>query len=224
MFHPLGPQSPSVYWRRRLVLLASIVVLIMLVVLTFDAMRSNGSGAPAAGGTTTSTARPSTTAPVSSTSTRRPSPSSTSARPTTSSRSATTAPSKPAATCQPQNLGILAVVGKTNYKIGDQPLLQMQVTNNAATPCVQNLADKEVELRVYNGESRVWGSHDCKVEPGTTNRTLAPRTPVRVAISWSGLSSQPKCAGTRQRVGAGTYTLYPVLAGKTGKATQFTIS
>jgi hypothetical protein len=47
---------------------------------------------------------------------------------------------------------------------------------------------------------------------------------VRVAITWSGFSSQPQCAGTRQRVGAGTYTLYAALSGRTGKATQFTIS
>jgi hypothetical protein len=70
----------------------------------------------------------------------------------------------------------------------------------------------------------VWGSHDCKIEPGTNDRTLAVQTPVRVAITWSGLTSQPNCAGTRQRVGAGTYTLYAVLSGQTGKATQFSIS
>lgn len=98
------------------------------------------------------------------------------------------------------------------------------MTNTGTKPCVQDLADREVELRVYNGESRVWGSHDCKIEPGTNDRTLAVQTPVRVAITWSGLTSQPNCAGTRQRVGAGTYTLYAVLSGQTGKATQFSIS
>jgi len=97
------------------------------------------------------------------------------------------------------------------------------VVNTGTTPCVQDLADKQVQLKVYNGESRVWGSHDCKTEPGKDPRTLAPNTPVRVAITWSGLSSQPGCAGTRQRVGAGTYTLYATLAGKTGKAASFSI-
>jgi hypothetical protein len=116
------------------------------------------------------------------------------------------------------------MVGQPTYKVGDQPLLELQVTNMGAKPCVQDLADKAVELRVYNGESRVWGSHDCQIQPGTDNKTLAVRRPVQVAVTWSGLTSQPKCAGTRQRVGAGTYTLYAVLSGKTGKAKQFTIS
>ena len=47
---------------------------------------------------------------------------------------------------------------------------------------------------------------------------------VRVSITWTGLSSQAHCAGTRQRVGAGTYTLFASLAGREGAATQFTIS
>jgi hypothetical protein len=119
---------------------------------------------------------------------------------------------------------VAAVVGKPTYHVGDQPILELQVTNTGPQPCVQDLADKQIELRVYNGESRVWGSHDCQIQPGTNDRTLAMNTPVRVAITWSGLTSQPNCAGTRQRVGAGTYTLYALLSGKTGKATQFTIS
>jgi hypothetical protein len=103
-------------------------------------------------------------------------------------------------------------------------MVLLQVTNTGSAPCVQNLADSQVELRVYNGESRVWGSHDCTVQPGVSDRTLAVGQPVRVSVVWSGLSSQPKCAGTRQRVGAGTYTLYALLSGKEGTAIQFSVS
>jgi hypothetical protein len=122
------------------------------------------------------------------------------------------------------DLKIEAVAGDATYHVGEQPVLELQVTNTGSAPCVQDLADRQVELRVYNGESRVWGSHDCQIQPGTNEKVLAVNMPVRVAITWSGLSSQPHCAGTRQRVGAGTYTLYPLLAGKTGAATQFTIT
>jgi hypothetical protein len=130
---------------------------------------------------------------------------------------------KPVTACATKQLQLRAIVGKQNYKVGDDPLLQLQVTNTGTVPCIQNLADKEVEMRVYNGESRVWGSHDCKVMPGANLRTLSPKVPVLVSIQWSGLSSQPSCAGTRQRVNAGTYTLYASLAGRTGTATQFSI-
>ena len=103
-------------------------------------------------------------------------------------------------------------------------MLMLQVTNPGTKPCVQDLSDQQIELRVYNGESRVWGSHDCQIEPGTADRTLTAGQSVRVSIVWSGLSSQPECAGTRQRVGAGTYTLYASLAGREGASAQFAIT
>jgi hypothetical protein len=120
---------------------------------------------------------------------------------------------------------VQAVVGGTGkFTVGDQPVLMLQVTNVGTASCVQDLADSQIELKVYNGESRVWGSHDCKIEPGTSPSTLVAGHSVRVSITWSGLSSQPQCAGTRQRVGAGTYTLYATLSGKQGTAASFSIS
>ena len=107
--------------------------------------------------------------------------------------------------------------------MGDQPVLSIVVKNTSATACVQDLADPQVVLRVYNGESRVWGSHDCKIEPGTNDQTLMPGRAVRVSIVWSGLSSQPAGCANRQQVGAGTYTLYASLSGREGAAAQFVI-
>jgi hypothetical protein len=219
MFHPVGSQPPSVYWRRRLLLIGSLVLVIVLIALTVRAMRSDGHPAAAAKGSSTTTSTSvGTSRSASSTAsvTTGNSPSSTGSSGASSSTSA-----QP---CSPKDLSVAAVVGKPSYQVGDQPLLELQVTNVGRAPCVQDLADKAVELRVYNGESRVWGSHDCQIQPGTDNKTLAVQRPVQVAVTWSGLTSQPKCAGTRQRVGAGTYTLYAVLSGKTGKAKQFTIS
>ncbi|WP_375480701.1 hypothetical protein [uncultured Jatrophihabitans sp.] len=243
MFHPVGPQPPSVYWRRRLVFIASIIVVLVLVVLTVNAMRASSAAKQSAAPRTTppptaSFTPASTPASAPSTSSKR-APSTTSAPAKASSvgrsssgnsaqhsgpASSSAPPAAPAAACRAKDLAVQAVPAATSYHVGDKPVLQLQVTDTAATPCVQNLADSQVELRVYNGESRVWGSHDCKIQPGAALRTLAPATPVRVAINWSGLSSEPKCAGTRQRVGAGTYTLYALLAGRTGKAAQFSIS
>ncbi len=231
MFHPIGTQPPSVYWRRRLVVIASVVLLIVLLVLTVNAIRSDGNGQAQAGSPTSSagSTNPSSSVPVRSTS------SSVAARRTLKSSSArssgqhgsptkSTTTAAPPADCAAGDLALKAVTQHTSYKVGDSPYVQLQVTNTGPKPCVQNLADQQVELRIYNGESRVWGSHDCKVAPGTAARTLNPKVSVLVSIKWSGLTSQPGCAGTRQRVGAGTYTLYGSLSGHQAGATQFTIS
>jgi hypothetical protein len=123
----------------------------------------------------------------------------------------------------PAQLELQAAVGQTTYHVGQKPLLMLQVTNGGSTSCVQDLADRQIVLKVYNGESRVWGSHDCEIQPGTNDRVLAVGRAVRVSITWSGLTSQPGCAGTRHRVGAGSYTLYVYLGGHQGRATQFSI-
>jgi hypothetical protein len=43
-------------------------------------------------------------------------------------------------------------------------------------------------------------------------------------MQWSGLTSRPGCAGTRQPVGAGSYTLYASVSGHDGTAATFTLS
>ncbi len=118
--------------------------------------------------------------------------------------------------CRPNALQVSAASSAPSYQVGQQPTLYLQVVDPGPAPCAQDLADGQVELRVFNGESRVWGSHDCQIVPGTDVRTLPPGTPVRVGVQWSGLSSQPGCAGARQRVGAGTYTVYALLGGVQG--------
>lgn len=212
--HPIGTRPPSVYWGRRLALVSALVA---LVALTAWVLRPSGDRKQAAADASPAhTASPSShAAPTSGRVTSKPA--SKSAKP-----SATNSPVAPL--CRASALKVAAVVDQPSYRIGQQPMVLLQVTNVGPAPCVQDLADSQVELRVYNGESRVWGSHDCTVQPGVSDHTLAVNQPVRVSVVWSGLSSQPKCAGTRQRVGAGTYTLYAVLSGKQGTAAQFLVS
>lgn len=143
---------------------------------------------------------------------------------TTTGQPATAAPTSAAPQpCDVTHLDLSAATDKTQYGIHDNPVLSLLVTNPGPQPCAQDLGDPQIVLSVYNGVARVWGSHDCKIEPGTDERTLMPHSTVRVIIQWTGLSSSPHCAGTRQRVGAGSYTLYAALAGHEAKSSQFTI-
>jgi len=227
MLHPVGSQPPSVYWRRRLVLIGAVVLVIVLIALTVSAL--SGGGSPSAAATSSADVpRPTGPAPHPTTSAARSSasaPARSSSGTASSSASGSGSRAAMPATCSLADLSLVAVVGKKDYKVGEKPLVELQVTNTGAKPCVRELADKQIELRVYNGTSRVWGSHDCAVQPGTDKRTLAVGQPYRFAILWGGLTSQVGCKQTtRQRVGAGTYTLYASLSGKSGKAAQFNIS
>jgi cytoskeletal protein RodZ len=223
MLRTIGHHSPAVYWRRRLVLLASIVLLVVLFVLTVKAV-AGGNGSPAAAANSRSSSPSSSS---SSASPRRhvvappPTHSSASASAHSSQASSAAAPPQP---CTAVQLKVSAVAGQSSYAVGAQPVVMLQVTNTGPKSCVQGLGSTNVELHIYNGESRVWGSNDCSPDSTPVERTLAVNAPVRVSVVWSGLTSQPHCAGTRQRVGAGTYTLYALLDGRNGTATQFALS
>jgi len=221
MFHPVGHQSASVYWRRRLFLIASVIALIGLIAVSAHVALSKDTGKPVAGTSGHTTPHTTASVPPATHSTSRP-PST----PTTShsgSPSGSGSSSVAAVACTTSQLIVQAKTSKSAYSVGTEPVLMLQVTDKSTVPCTQNLADSQIVMRVYNGVSRVWGSHDCTVEPGTDIRTLAVGQPVQISIVWSGLSSQPKCAGTRQRVGAGTYTLYVSLSGQDGTAAQFAL-
>lgn len=231
MFHPVGPQPQSVYWRRRLMLFGSLAVVLVLILLTAKIATSQGSDAPAADARSHTPPPTHAAGPLRTSAGHRRTAARTahaaahaSASPSSTPSTSASSAAPPPPPCDPGQLSVAAVSSKPSYHVGEQPVLELQVTNHGSQPCVQDLADRQVELKVYNGESRVWGSHDCQIQPGTNERTLMVGLPVRVAITWSGLSSQPHCAGTRQRVGVGTYTLYATLSGHTGKATTFTIS
>lgn len=217
MMHPVGREPTAVYWRRRIVLVVTAVLLVISLYLVFF---GRGSGRPGA------SANPPTSTSTSSTATL---PTATGqSRPPASTSAGASAPGSATASgsggCAPSALKLAATTESPSFKLGSQPVLALQVTNTGKTSCVVDLSDKQIELLVYNGESRVWGSHDCQVEPGTQPMTLAAGQAVRRSITWTGLSSQPQCAGTRQLVGAGSYTLHARLAGVEGSTATFSLT
>lgn len=215
MFHPVGSKPSSVYWRRRLLLIGAAVAIVVLGILTATTLTGGDKGSVAGG--SPSAHRGGSTSATHTSAASTPAASSSSA---STSGASTAVPT----TCKLAALQVAAVVGQKSYRVGESPTVELQVTNSGPDPCVQNLADSQIELRVYNGSSRVWGSHDCAIQPGTNNRTLAVGRPYLSAVVWGGLSSQPGCKGQRQRIGAGTYTLYALLSGKSGTPTTFTIT
>lgn len=194
----MGSLPTSVYWRRRLLIVAAVLLAALTVYVVFmSGDNKKTSGRPTGGAPSTDAA-----------SSTSPTPAGTSVAPVS---------------CVPSVLKVAAVTQAGGYRVGQQPNLAIEVTNTGTAPCIANLSDSQIELIVFNGASRVWGSHDCQVEPGTSPVTLMARKPVRRSIQWTGLSSRPECAGSRQRVGAGVYTLRVHLGKMESADAKFTI-
>jgi hypothetical protein len=222
MLHPVGRLPARVYWRRRLVFVGLPLLGIILILW---ALLSSGGGRSPARNTSSTTTKPASTL-VSSTS---PAPldsgsigvSTTAPATTPSAKASASAPGK--GFCAAADLTVTAGTAKKSYAVKARPVVYMQVTDVAATPCKLDVADKSLEWRIYSGDVRFWGSNDCAVKPGTHVVTLIPQRSVRLSITWSGLTSLPKCAGTRMFVQAGTYKLYAYLIGRRSPAATFTI-
>ncbi len=226
MLHPVGSLTPSVYWRRRLVVLVPILLVILTVYVgcSVSSHKKSATPPPPVGSSSHSAVSPPSTAHSSSPASPTSAKTTTSAPPKTPpSTAAQTSTSVPRA-CAKTALKIAAATGAANYPVGAQPMLYLQVTNVGTVPCVEDLSDPQIVLTVFNGASRVWGSHDCQIAPGASPQTLVVNAPVRRSITWTGLSSEPQQCTNRQRVGAGTYTLQASLAGTVGTTAKFTIS
>ena len=223
MLHPVGRLPARVYWRRRLVFVGLPVLGIVLILWATLSGGGSGSSASNTSNTTsrtTATATP-TTSPVS-----RDSVSigvSTTSRTTTSAATSVSASVAGKGFCTTSDLSVVAGTAEKSFAVKSRPGLSMLVTNTSTSPCKIDAADKNVEWRIYSGDVRVWGSHDCAVEPGSKVVTLRASQPVTLTIIWSGLTSAPKCAGTRIAVQAGTYRLYAYLDGKRSAPRAFTI-
>jgi hypothetical protein len=180
--HPVGPLPASVYWRRRLVLL---VVLVAVVVLLRSCVGDGGGQTPAG---KTSSPSPTTSARAG-------------GSPTPTRSPARTGP----VTCADAVLRLAVTSDLRSYPQGTTPRFTVRVTNTSSTPCRRDLGGKQVELRVYSGEDRIWSSDDCGDTDGRLVQTIGAKSYLETVMTWPGTRSRPGCAGERPRVQPGTY-------------------
>ena len=216
MLHPVGPLPASVYWRRRA---SAFAAMLLLLVVGWAALPDGGSDRPDTAAAVSSPtpeggATPSSLAatppgggggsgggrpvdPATATPTPGPTPA--------SSPPARPAPPKP---CPDSALQLRVLPERPAYRVGEQPVLDLVVRNVSTAACVRDLGAAHQEVLLYDGSNRrLWSSNDCY--PGGTRdpQVLGPGDSASFSVTWSGLSSRPKCAGERVRVGPGGYML-----------------
>lgn len=109
--------------------------------------------------------------------------------------------------CPDSALRLTITAAKPDYPVGAQPQITLSVQNVSGAACTRDLGASQQEVLLYAGKTRLWSSNDCYPGGGQDIETIAPGERDRYSVTWSGLSSRPKCAGPRTRVGAGGYSL-----------------
>jgi len=191
--HPVGPEKPGVYWRRRATVIGVLLLIVVVVVLI---VVGRGSGATSAEPTATATG---STSPSSSSGSGSAS-SSPSPRSTPSASSAADG-----STCAKDQIQLTAVVDKTAYGPTEDPKIAMSIKNTGANSCHMDLGSSQQVLTISSGEEQYWSSKDCQT--GGTNQDVtikAGQTLTTPAIAWDRTrSSTSTCDSSRPSVTGG---------------------
>jgi len=173
--NPVGPQPPSVYWRRRLLLLLVLVAVIVVIVLIIV---RPGSGTP--------TSHPSGSNSASHT------------------PSATSSGSSSAA-CDPSVITLIPITDAASYAAGVQPQLSMSITNSGASACTFDVGTDAQVYLITSGSDQIWSSKDCQTAPSANKQVLQPgKTLSTTPFGWDRTrSSTTTCTGNRPEVTAG---------------------
>lgn len=183
--HPVGPQPPEVYWRRRLLvglgLLAVIVIIVLIIV-------GPGSGEPADQPSpdpeTTETAAPGDD-PV----------------------------AEDEAACAPGQVVLTPVTDASTYAPGVQPLLSFTLLNSGDEACSLEVGPDVQEYVIVSGSDRIWASTDCQDPAEPVTAILQPGVELASEpFAWSRTRSTPDdCATVDSRpgviAGGATYRL-----------------
>ena len=207
--NPVGPQPPSVYWRRRAVLALGLIAVVVIIVLIV-VRPGSGSAEPGAAATTS--------APAGDAATPSPAPSETApaadatADPSDDSTDDAAAGASDAPTCSTRDIDLKPVTDKTTYAATELPQISMTITNSGRSDCSIDLGSAQQTLVVSSGEEQYWSSKDCQVNGTNQVVTLtAGQTLSTPAIAWDRTrSSAETCESTSRTpvtAGGATYRL-----------------
>jgi hypothetical protein len=197
----VGPLPPSVYWRRRVLVLGGLLLVVLLV-----AYACSGSGASSASTQPTPapvlapipTSSPSPSMSPSSSMLPSVDPSGTTTQPTSLlspsvSASAPMVDASPADdTCTDDQIQVTPVIASTSaatsrLELGGTYDLRLKIRNISKVTCRRDVGTVAEELRITKGSTKIWSSDDC-VHPKTPAhdiRTFAPGIEIYAEIKWS---------------------------------------
>ncbi len=179
--NPVGPQSPSVYWRRRLLVLLGLIAVIVVIVLIVVRPGQTPAASPSDSPSPSTDVTPSGT----------PTPTFTSAA--------------GGEACNPGQIAIAPITDSNSYASGVQPALSMSITNIGSAPCTFDVGTAAQEYIITSGTDRIWSSKDCQTGAAANPQVLAPSVELKTTpFAWDRTrSSTTTCNTTRPAAVAG---------------------
>ena len=188
--HPVGPEEPQVYWRRRLMIGLAALVTLIVIISSFtggnEPVPAAASGAP--------TAEAVMAAPESS-----PIPSAVVAPPTPEVLQPTAQPTVPVVAegeCSDADTSIRVVVDRETTAVGEGVHINMIVKNISATTCKRDVGSGANEVTVISGPALIWSTDHCNPNTDKDLVELAPGQEWNVKVVWIGKQTATGCKVT----------------------------
>ncbi|MDY1003862.1 hypothetical protein [Curtobacterium sp. CFBP9011] len=202
--HPVGPERPGTYWRRRALVLGVVLLVVVVVVLI---VVGRGNGAPAAGPTPgggASSAAADAGAGSGSGSAGSGASGAASGAPS-SSPTPSAATRKDGAACATDQIALTPVLDKRVYAAGEDPQIAMSIKNTGSNSCHMDLGSAQQVLTITSGKEQYWSSKDCQTGGTDQDVTLkAGQQLTTPAIAWDRTrSSATTCDAARASVTSG---------------------
>lgn len=201
--HPVGPEAPEVYWRRRIV-----AGLILLAVLGLIFKVAFGGSAPS---------NPEAIKPVTSPSAK--------VTPTKSAQPVASTPSKissVAGTCKDKDLKVSILLNKKSVPTGSGLALVMSVKNISKSACTRDLGSGANEVTITSGPALVWSTDHCNPSTSSDLQTIQPSQKWSVNLIWDGNLSAKKCQNLG-KAAAGAYWAHAQNGDVENSAVRFVI-
>lgn len=196
--HPVGPQPPVVYWRRRAVVglgvLAVIIIIVLIVVRPGTGAAYDPTGDPG-----------SSESPAVEEDTEGDDLDAAGEEAAGEGAAAEDEGDGTPQPCNPDNVQVTPITDADAYSSEAQPQLSLSLLNTGTRPCVIEAGSDVQEFVITSGPDRIWSSRDCQVEPVAATVVLEPgeerSTP---SIPWN---------RTRSEAGVCDVQRDPVIAG-----------
>ena len=202
--HPIGPEEPVVYWRRRLLVgLAAVLTLVLLTQMFSGG--DDGNPAAAAIPATTSSATPLVVASATPGISGLPNAVATS--PTTQTLQPTAEPTVQVVAegeCSDAQISMQVEIDRTTTAVGEGVHIKMILKNTSTTTCKRDVGSGANEITVISGPALIWSTDHCNASTEKDLKEFAPGQEWSVNVVWIGKQTAKGCK-VRNMAQSGAY-------------------
>lgn len=204
--HPVGPEEPVVYWRRR-VLVGSATVLTLILLLQIFTGGDDANPAAAAIPVVTAPEVPATATATQATPIATTLPIPASVAPTVAALQPTAelsvqvvAPSE----CSDSQISMTVEIDRTTTAVGEGVHVKMILKNTSDVSCKRDVGSGANEITVISGPALIWSTDHCNPSTEKDLQEFAPGQEWSVNVVWIGKQTAKGCK-VRNMAEAGAY-------------------